>query len=69
MKEKKRILSLLLSLLLITALLLTPAGAQGFDTELLSATQSTITAVSYTHLEEALAAASEEFYSSLVVTE
>ncbi len=43
MKEKKRILSLLLSLLLITALLLTPAGAQGFDTELLSATQSTIT--------------------------
>lgn len=32
MKEKKRILSLLLSLLLITALLLTPAGAQGFDT-------------------------------------
>ena len=33
-KEKKRILSLLLSLLLITALLLTPAGAQGFNTEL-----------------------------------
>lgn len=43
MKEKKRILSLLLSLLLITALLLTPAGAHGFDTELLSVTQSTIT--------------------------
>ena len=42
-KEKKRILSLLLSLLLITALLLTPAGAQGFNTELLSVTQSTIT--------------------------
>ena len=43
MKEKKRILSLLLSLLLITALLLTPAGAQGFDTELLmSETELTV---------------------------